>query len=115
MKMKDWALLYGMSVSELCERTGYTRQGLNRILRSDKVVYPERFRNALYQLLVVSNNIELKEVDTAHERSQERFQILDKLAGSKGVQWKPSQAPFDDSPEGILKRVGTYLVEEAEG
>lgn len=45
-----------------------------------------------------------KEVDAAREKSQKRFQMLDKLAESKGVQWKPNQEPFDDSPEGILKR-----------
>lgn len=111
MKMKEIAQLYGMSVSELCERTGYTRQGLNRILRSDKVVYPGHFRNALYRLLLLSNNIEEKNIETAHEKSRNRFDVLDKLAESKGVQWKPTQEPFDDSPEGISKRAGTYLEE----
>lgn len=104
MKLKELAHTYDMSVSELCKMIGYTQQGLNRILRSERVVYPERFRDALYKLLMISNEIEQKEVDAAREKSQKRFQMLDKLAESKGVQWKPNQEPFDDSPEGILKR-----------
>lgn len=104
MKLKELAHTFNMSVSDLCKMIGYTQQGLNRILRSERVVYPERFRDALYKLLMISNEIEQKEVDAAREKSQKRFQMLDKLAESKGVQWKPNQEPFDDSPEGILKR-----------
>lgn len=104
MKLKELAHTYDMSVSDLCKMIGYTQQGLNRILRSERVVYPERFRDALYKLLMISNEIEHKEVDAAREKSQKRFQMLDKLAESKGVQWKPNQEPFDDSPEEILKR-----------
>ena len=104
MKLKELAHTYDMSVSDLCKMIGYTQQGLNRILRSERVVYPERFRDALYKMLMISNEIEQKEVDAAREKSQKRFQMLDKLAESKGVQWKPNQEPFDDSPEVILKR-----------
>mgnify|MGYP005907247203 FL=1 len=101
MTLKELAQMYGMSVAELCERSGYTRQGLNRILRSDKVTYPGRFRAALLHLLVVSKNIAEEEAAKAKERDRLRFEALDKLATAKGVQWKPNQEPFDDSPEGI--------------
>ena len=41
-----------------------------------------------------------------------RFEALDKLATTKGVQWKPNQEPFDDSPEGIARRADTDLTEK---
>lgn len=109
MTLKELAQMYGMSVAELCKRSGYTRQGLNRILRSDKVTYPGRFRAALVHLLILSNNIEQAEIEKAQERSRNRFDVLDRLAAAKGVQWKPSQEPFDDSLEGIARRADTDL------
>ena len=50
MKLKELAHTFNMSVSDLCKMIGYTQQGLNRILRSERVVYPERFRDALYKM-----------------------------------------------------------------
>lgn len=104
MTLKELAQMYGMSVAELCKSSGYTRQGLNRILRSDKVTYPGRFRAALLHLLVVSKNIAEEETAKAKDRDRMRFETLDKLATAKGVQWKPNQEPFDDSLEGIARR-----------
>lgn len=112
MTLKELAQMYGMSVVELCKRSGYTRQGFNRILRSDKVAYPGKFRNALYHLAIVSKNIAEEEAAKAKERDSMRFEALDKLAAAKGVQWKPTQEPFDDSPEGIAGRADTDLTEE---
>lgn len=112
MTLKELAQMYGMSVAELCERSGYTRQGLNRILRSDKVAYPGKFRNALLHLTILSKNIAEEETAKAEERDRLRFEALDKLATTKGVQWKPNQEPFDDSPEGIARRADTDLTEE---
>ena len=109
MTLKELAQMYGMSVAELCKRSGYTRQGLNRILRGDKVAYPGTFRNALLHLTILSKNIAEEETAKAEERDRLRFEALDKLATTKGVQWKPNQEPFDDSPEGIARRADTDL------
>ena len=104
MTLKDLAKEYGMSIEKLCEKTGYTRQGLNRILRSEKVIYPDRFRQALYHLLIISKNIADQEIEEAKKRDKERFFLLDKIAADHGIQWKASQEPFDDSEIAIIQR-----------
>ena len=104
MTLKDLAKEYGMNIETLCEKTGYTRQGLNRILRSERVIYPDRFRQALYRLLVISKNIADHEIEEAKKRDEERFILLDKIAADHGIQWKPSQEPFNDSEIAIIQR-----------
>ena len=104
MTLKDLAKEYGMNIETLCEKTGYTRQGLNRILRSEKVIYPDRFRQTLYRLLIISKNIADQEIEEAKKRDEERFFLLNKIAANHGIQWKPSQEPFDDSEISIIQR-----------
>lgn len=104
MTLKDLAKEYGMNIETLCEKTGYTRQGLNRILRSERVIYPDRFCQALYHILVLSKNIADHEIEAAKKRDEERFILLDKIATDHGIQWKPSQEPFDDSEIAIIQR-----------
>lgn len=104
MTLKDLAKEYGMSVEQLCEKTGYTRQGLNRILRSEKVIYPDRFRQTLYRLLIISKNVADQEIGKAKRRDEERFSLLDRIAADHGIQWKPSQEPYDDSEIAIIQR-----------
>ena len=75
MKLLEIARGLGMNVNQLCEFTGYSRQGLHQFLNQKSKVNP-RIINALELHICQQYNREIKE---AEEARRNRLEILEML------------------------------------
>ena len=76
MTLKEFAGMFGMSAKGLCEYTGFSRQGLNEIVKGNSKKAGVKKDLALRKLLQHSTRIREQEVKDATKRESERTEML---------------------------------------
>jgi len=70
MTLKEFSNMFEMSVNEMCEYTGFSRQGLNEIVKGNSTKNGTKKREALHDLRDRARELrykERKELDTRYE------------------------------------------------
>lgn len=70
MTLKEFSNMFEMSVNEMCEYTGFSRQGLNEIVRGNSAKNSKKKRAALHDLRDRAMELrykERKELDANYE------------------------------------------------
>lgn len=76
MTTKEFANLFNMSVDEMCEFTGFSRQGLNEIVKGNSTKNGTKKREAKYDLRELALEMCLHEKLEAEERYKARVKAV---------------------------------------
>lgn len=78
MTLKEFSNQFDMSVNQMCEFTGYSRDGLNEIVKGNSHKNSEKKRQTLLLLLEKANELYEEEVKAARSNHSNRmFLALD--------------------------------------
>lgn len=83
MTLKELATLFGMSIEELSEYTGYTRQALYSIIANKNKVNEKRFKAMIRQLKIKALMDHDKDKREIEKRYNDKLDALDELENSK--------------------------------
>lgn len=72
MKTKEFANLFGMTVSQMCEFTGYSRDGLNDIVKGDSTKPDSKKDMVRKKLLDQSTEINRQEQSEVKRKREQR-------------------------------------------
>lgn len=109
MDVKEFAEIYGMSVSDLAEYTGYSRKTLYNIFSSTSGCNDRRLRAMIRQLRAKAMNDLTKEKEAADKRYMERLQALEIIRLENQLKWKGAQDEKDkDCESGNTGFSGVY-------
>lgn len=79
MTLKEFAALFHLSVNEMCELTGFTRQGLNEIVKGNSTKNSQKKRAALYDLRDRARELRYKERKELDAKYEERMGTVNSL------------------------------------
>lgn len=80
MKLKEFANMFGMTVKELAEETGYTKQGLYRVFSGRHGVSKNRFQNFLQKCTEITYKQYDDECRNANDSKHKKLKALHDLA-----------------------------------
>lgn len=83
--LKKIAKAYGMSVNDLANAVGYSRQNLYQVLNSEHAVGTSRMYAALKLLKYESDNLYQKELKQAEENKAEREKAIIEISRTCGL------------------------------
>lgn len=81
MTTKEFSALFGMSVNEMCEYTGFSRQGLNEIVKGNSTKNGGKKREALHDLRERAIDLRYKERKEMDANYKTRMAVADNLFG----------------------------------
>lgn len=81
MTAKEFAALFNMTVSEMCEFTGFSRRGLNKIVKGNSSKDEQKKRNARHELLERTLDMLVEEQTAAQKRANMRIKEVNRVFG----------------------------------
>lgn len=103
MDAKEFAEIYGMSVSDLAEYTGYSRKTLYNIFSGSSGCNDRRLKAMLRQLRAKALNDLTKEKETADNRYMKRLQALEIIRLEEIVNKKYSKEVYENGNASIYE------------
>lgn len=79
MTTKEFAEMFDMSVNEMCEYTGFSRQGLNEIVKGNSTKKSQKKREALHDLRERARELRYKERKELDAKYENRMGIANSL------------------------------------
>lgn len=79
MTLKEFSNMFGMSVNEMCEYTGFSRQGLNEIVKGNSTKNSQKKRTALHDLRDRARELRYKERKELDSKYEERMGTVNSL------------------------------------
>ena len=77
MTTKQFANLFGMTVNEMCEYTGFSRDGLNDIVKGASTKPGMKKRDALHDLRDLATNLRIQEARESEELFEARLKAAE--------------------------------------
>lgn len=79
MTTKEFAGMFGMTVNEMCEYTGFSRQGLNEIVKGNSTKNGLKKRDAKHNLRDMAVTMRMREQQAADEAYEARIRAIDEV------------------------------------
>lgn len=77
MTAKEFSNLFGMSVNDMCEFTGFSRDGLNDIVKGDSIKPGTKKQEALHDLRDLATSLRLQEAKESEELFDARLKAAE--------------------------------------
>lgn len=81
MTLKEFAALFHLSVNELCELTGFTRQGLNEMVKGNSAKDSEKKRKVRWKLKELSEEMAYIKRRELLDEHRERINAIENVFG----------------------------------
>lgn len=81
MTVKEFVALFNMTVGEMCEFTGFSRQGLNEIVKGNSSKDGQKKRDARHELRELALDMLVEEQTAAQKRANTRIKEVNRVFG----------------------------------
>lgn len=79
MTLKEFSKMFNMSVNEMCEFTGFSRQGLNEIVKGNSTKNGVKKRMALHGLRDRTLDLKVADMKAANKEYEARMKAIDEI------------------------------------